>query len=289
MAQKHSGISDGGHFPIIIEDIYLKKKKNEALEVKKALTKKVHYIGSNDGNIFWNRIINDLKTKEAIPRDIDFVRTHRMEWPLINSERPDVIYEDEKNIVGIEYFKFDSSRKNRNGSSLLREQARLEKSLLSRYYKTGERYLVEKNDSDLSYQNYIKSAVSAFQKHKNNVAEYKKNLSIRAPQKRITIVFFIDDVTILGNYAITERGKEEPLRILYVKEFLDELSTSPDLDYIISRGQVKYYYCESIIMELTSDVLAKQYKEIYDNKKIVFCSEKSWTVQSIGDGLKESD
>ena len=254
--------------------------KDEAYETLTALCGKTIFVGSDSEYSLWSNIIKDLQNKHNMPKDLEFRRTHPIEWPLINSERPDVIYENTDIVVGIECFKFDSSHKTRKGSSLTRAEDKLERDLLSEYYETNNNYQVKKNDTNLSYEDYVESAISALQKHTKKIHTYRENLMELAHGRKTLLCFFIKDVTVLGNYARTEKNRVEPLSILCVKKFLEEIKKCDGLDYMISSSQVEYYNFETTILENSPKILAEQFRMTYDDEQIILLSEKSATVLS---------
>lgn len=260
----------------------MKHNKDEAFDVLNALCGRISYHGNDDGFKLWTHILTELRKYRDLPQDLESIKKNKENCPLINSERPDVIYKGDGFVLGIECFQYDSSKMTNKGSTMLRSQAKLEKDLMDTYLATGNRYISGNNQADLNYQEYINSAIETMKKHVKNIDTYRKHIMELNEDNKCILAFFMNDSTILGNYAITEKGIKEPLRIVCAKEFLELIKRIEGLDYIICRNQYDYLRYESLIIQCSPEVYDEINSETYDESKLIFSSEKSGLVQSVG-------
>ena len=117
-------------------------------------------------------------------------------------------------------------------------------------------------DVVFSIENYIKSLLNVFHKHAKNIDVYRGNIREKYPEKKIYLSFYIEDTTALGNYIISSRGKETMLP-LCVKEFIDVLSETCGIDYIITNTQDTYVHSIHI-QKINERFLETLYGECYD-------------------------
>lgn len=59
-------------------------------------------------------------------------------------------------------------------------------------------------------------------------------------QKKQYLSFYIEDATAIGNYVITQYGLEA-LNPLCIREFINELARTKELDYVIVKHQEEMY------------------------------------------------
>lgn len=245
--------------------------KNEAVGFKTAIKHSYRVFHGDDEDVIWDNIIKDgIKDNYySIGEDgKEYIPKH--EEPFVSSERPDIYYLNDEFIIGIEQFQFDSSKKTKKGSNLVREKIRVDDEMLKKYYEqeltpfTAEMVM----DVLLSYENYVNSLVDAFNQHSKNVIEYRNNLQMIAPDKKVYLAFYIEDITILGNYIMTSSGRET-LNPLCVKELIDEVAKCSGLDYVIARVQRDYIYTLHI-QQIKDEYIHSLYKQSYDTSKEIF-------------------
>ena len=94
---------------------------------------------------------------------------------------------------------------------------------------------------ELSFQSYLTSLMSAFRHHARRIEIYRRALTEKYPAKKILLSFFIEDVTKVGNYIISEQ-RLIPMNPLRVKPFISELSQTTGIDYIVTCFQEFYVY-----------------------------------------------
>ena len=215
----------------------------------------------------------------------DFARNHydegdfkiSNEAPFIQGDKkgsglPDIIYENENFILGIEDFEFDSSTKTKKGSKmrmaeLLAEKELKQKRVFSEMNPNVTETIVDVN---FSYKGYITSLLEAFESHAKNINNYRSAMKKYYPNKQLLLAFYVEDVTAVGNYIVTQEGTK-PMCPFFVKEFLDVLRKTDGIDYIISRTQNMYTYTLHFL-KVDYDSLHPFYKNAYDIKKDKFFS-----------------
>ena len=201
-------------------------------------------IGDGIDNI-WEKVISDVQEygerehyrwcSESIP-----VQSFSIE----QSERPDVIYQCDDFIMGIECFQFDASKKTRKGSKQKQKEHKVDRAIFEVYQHSAvpedgilsvERHV----DVEFSIASYYESLVSTFTAHANSIADYRQNLKEKAPGKRVLLSFYLEDTTALGNYVVVN-GKTEVLDPLKIPFFLGELASTQGLDYVIIKTTDNY-------------------------------------------------
>ena len=90
------------------------------------------------------------------------------------------------------------------------------------------------------FENYSSSLLSTFTSHAKYIDEYRAHIIHLYPDRRAYTVFFIDDITALGNYIRTPKG----LQVLYplmVKDFITTISKMTSLDYVVLKFKQRIY------------------------------------------------
>ncbi len=170
---------------------------------------------------------------------------------LIKSKRVSLI---------IEHFEFDCYRANHKGSQNKKEQARISRAE-QKIAPTESGTLHHDQINGLSsYEFYVNNVCSNFKEHYARIPKYKKNLQAHgliSASEEVKTLFLIDDVSPLGTMTADEHGAM-PVVLACCKEFLDLLSVSDYVDYVlacssagsneyiwfIDRDEIKYYYKE---------------------------------------------
>ena len=191
------------------------------------------------------------------------------------SDRPDIIYQCEDFIMGIECFQFDASKKTRKGSKQKQMECKADRDIIEEYRRlkvpTGGFLSIERPvDVELSITSYYDSLASTFRAHANSINDYRKKLELlsRETRKRVLLSFYIEDTTAIGNYIITN-GRTEALNPLKTPLFLEELKLTQGVDYIIIK--TTDCYVPSIrIQKISIPLLNRLYKKCYgSNDKFV--------------------
>ena len=193
----------------------------------------------------WQKIIKDVcdyETRMSNPWYPEYASPQ--DYSLEQSDRPDIIYECDDYIMGIECFEFDASKKTRKGSKQKQKEQEADRAIREEYQQSTvpkDSFLsIERLvDVELSAKNYYESLLSNFKIHADSIDEYRHNLSKKATGKRNLLTFFIKDVTAIGNY-VEEGGKAEALNPLKLPLILGLLASTPGLDYVIFRTTDSY-------------------------------------------------
>ncbi len=247
-----------------------KHEKNEAEDLAWSLCHdRPSCFGENIAIIF-EKIIKEIE-------DIDWQRHHRdfdledipYEKPFLKGEQisqglPDIIYDSEDYVVGIEHFEFDASGKSRKGSKMRLAELTTEKELKLKRQKATKYpiYTEASVNVDFTYEGYVQSLLSAFAMHYSKIENYKEKIKEYFPKKKIYFGFFIEDITAIGNYIITG-NKTEPIYPLLAREFVTVLEKCSGIDFVISKIQdtyVPYIY----IHQIDNETIKKLNQDSYD-------------------------
>ena len=187
-------------------------------------------------------------------------------FSLEQSDRPDIIYQCDDFIMGIECFEFDASKKTRKGSMQRQKEQEADREIHEEYRHStvpekGFLAIERPVDVDFSITSYYESLLSNFKSHADSIIDYRHNLTERASGKRVLLSFFIEDATALGNYAIVN-GKTESLNPLKIPSFLGELASIQGLDYVIIKT-TDSYVPSLYIQKLSNPLLAELLKKCY--------------------------
>lgn len=199
----------------------------------------------NGFDVVWRKIIDDVRDYDARTSNPWYSEDALPQgYSLEQSERPDIVYENEDFIMGIECFEFDASKKTRKGSKQKQKEQEVDREIREEYWQSSipkDSFLsIERLvDVELSAKNYYESLFLNYKIHADSIDEYKRNLSQMAPGKKSFLTFFIKDVTAIGNY-VEEDGKAEALNPLKLPLVLGLLASSPGLDYVIFRTTDSY-------------------------------------------------
>jgi len=150
--------------------------------------------------------------------------------------RPDLVINLSDKVIFIEHFDMNSSETGNNGSTLLRILDSTEKFFHEKLLKLAPKIIVKQStviEANISYSSYISNFQKSFRKHYSKITNYRKSIYkfYKSEDKPIVSSFFITDSTPLGNYYKSDNGLK-PLVLFHTKEFLDELSKSPNINYI---------------------------------------------------------
>lgn len=193
----------------------------------------------------WQIIINDVLDYEKRTSNPWYPKDATPQgYSLEQSDRPDIVYENESFIMGIECLEFDASRKIRKGSKQKTKEQDAEREIQEEYWQStipeNSFLSIERTiDVEFSEKYYCESLESNYKIHADSITAYRQNLSQRSPGKKTLITFFIDDTTALGNY-VEKNGRTEALNPLKMTFILDLLASTPGLDYVIFRTTDSY-------------------------------------------------
>lgn len=229
----------------------MKHKKHELIQLLFDFHHCEKKICSIENDNVWKEFVNDVVIEEHMdslfPPDTSYIS------PFEQSDRPDIIYHNNDFAMGIECFEFDASKKSKKGSNQRCKEKEVDREqnikLITQYEgKKGHIVLEGHIDAGYSFENYSSALVSTFMSHAQSIEKYRKSISDHYPEKKIYAVFYIDDVTALGNYVKTPKG----LQVLYplkVKEFLTALSETHNLDYVVLKFKYEFYVPMLVILK----------------------------------------
>ena len=269
-------------------------KKYEARDFAWNLTFYKAY-GDPDDEI-WTKIIKEAKqAKQDRQRAIFFNNNIPDEYPFVQGDKiaqglPDVVYECEEFVMGIEMFQFDASGKNRNGSKMKVAELEVDRKAREEIRKNPTRplHIEEKVNVTFSYSGYIQSLTKTFTDHAKNIEQYISKLKLHFPNKKIYLTFYIEDITAIGNYIIINGERYEMIPI-YVRDFVDLIEQYPGIDYLLFKTQDTYI--KSINIHTISDQTIDQLRQhCYDMSKSEFYEysyKRSSNVYSADDSLND--
>ena len=215
----------------------------------------------------WEQIINDVHEYEK--RELYkwyYGKLPAYPFSFIQSERPDIIYQRDEFVMGIESFQFDASKKTRKGRKQRQQEIKADRVIHEEYQHSkvpGDGFLSIKKpvDVEFSITNYCESLLSALKSHSNSIANYRNHLAEISPDKKILLSFFIEDSTALGNYVISN-GKAEALNPLKLPFFLILLASIQGLDYVIIKTTDSYVPSLQF-QKISKPILAELLKNCY--------------------------
>lgn len=246
-----------------------KYNKKEHTTLKKAfLHSQIKIFGELANNIFGG-IINRISEEKEEKRRNPMAYKKSFEFPFIQGDGliaglPDIIYETDDFVLGIEHFQFDAAGKSIKGSKMrlaeIKTKAKLEE---KKKILTGcPKYIEENVDVEFSYEEYVKSLLDSFTSHSDKIDKYKATLKNLYPTKKIYFAFFIEDITAIGNY-ICIKNTTVPMTPLYVREFIDKITTYNGIDFVIASFQ-NCYIKQLHIQEINNNEIQQLYQNVYN-------------------------
>ena len=215
----------------------------------------------------WLKIIDDVRDYQARTSNPWYSEDAPPQgYSLVQSDRPDIAYENETFIMGIECFEFDASKKTRKGSKQKQKEQEADREIREQYRQStvpedGFLSIERLIDVELSAKNYYESLLSNFKIHADSITEYRQNLSQMSPGKKKLLTFFIKDITAIGNY-VEENGKTEVLNPLRLPLILGLLASTLGLDYVVFRttdSYVPFLRIQAISIPLMNNLRKKCY------------------------------
>lgn len=241
-------------------------RNDELLQTVYALS---HYhitIISDDDDDEWTKVVEDAQTyaHSRITRQFQPGYTS----PFVKSERPDIIYSNNRIAMGIECFQFDASHKVRGGSTQEKKESQISSSHIKEYQQEDlkERPLSYKTpiNPDYSLSHYIDSFLNTFNRHAEKISEYRSHVQHLFPDKEILVTFFIEDITSLGCYMKTSNGTE-PVYPFRIEEILNAVKKHIGaLDYLVVKYQKSQHIHNIIIQKVCDHQLELLYNQKYD-------------------------
>ena len=219
------------------------------------------YFQKDDTAIVYYELDQDLFNKVIDPKNIG------------KYEKPDILSIFDNKIIGIEHFEFDSFKRNRKGSDFQIKHNVMENNFqkeINEKLKDSDSVTVHGHiESTCSLDNYFNNFKHNFKEHYKKVDSYIKHIEDDyGTDKEISICFFAEDVTPLGNYFMNRKKSSSPwlLNPLYSDEIIDLLKNSPKIKYLIIGAYAMKEYKLTIIKN-SEEVLNKFKKERYKIKE----------------------
>lgn len=182
-------------------------------------------------------------------------------------EKPDILSAFNNKIVGIEHFEFDSYKRSRKGSDFQIQHNNIEQNvqkIIDEKLRTKDKVTVHSHlNSTSSLNNYFQNFKHNFLSHYEKIDSYIEHIQNDfGNDKNISICFFAEDVTPLGNYFIDRENDDKTylLNPLYSDEIIDLLIKSPKVKYLIIGMYAMNEYTLTII-ENKKEALEKFKKE----------------------------
>ena len=213
--------------------------------------------------IKWKRT-HFLKLPPKIPFEAPFIQGDGVVIGL-----PDIIYEAEEYVIGIEHFEFDASGRMSKGSKMRRAELRATEKLEKKAEEINKYPLDLETpvNVNFSHAGYVQSLLDAFRSHSNKIANYKNALQNQYPGKDIFFAFFIEDITGIGNYILMENARIPiPMYPLCVKDFLAAVAVEKEIDFLLFSIQ-DFYKKELHIQQIDNEIISSFYNDIYDMTK----------------------
>ena len=160
-------------------------------------------------------------------------------------ESPDMYFQSEEIIVGIEHFQFDSYKSpGRKGSKGVQnvQLANTEMEHIARTREPkNEPFCISRTiQADMSLDFYIQNLLSAFDRHYGRIRDYKQNIAKATGSNNVKVCFYIVDKTPFGNYFVTENGRHL-LEPFLLRKVMRKIEQATDLDYIIFSIRDQYF------------------------------------------------
>jgi len=162
-------------------------------------------------------------------------------------DAPDMLLKKKNEALIIEHFTFDSYHVNRKGSQNRKEQNRIRRrEELVKATDSGALFH-DKINGKSSYSDYLKNVSKSFTEHYAHISIYRDNLKKHGlidDDTQTYVLFLIDDVSPLGTMASTKdefESKVIPITLALCNDFLSLLSSSPDVNYVLSCSSAGNY------------------------------------------------
>lgn len=160
-------------------------------------------------------------------------------------ERPDGYLVSRDTVYIVEHFEFDSSQTSRKGSTSRQELGRTKREFAAYPVDSGDAY-TDALDIAPTMECYLENAERNMQGHYAKLSEYMERLKengIIGDGSIVKCGFYIEDVTVLGNYTQDDNGLH-PLLLTECKQFLDMFEDCPELDFCLCASSHRNPSCD---------------------------------------------
>lgn len=185
-------------------------------------------------------------------------------------ERPDIVSMYDNKVIGIEHFEFDSFNNTRKkGSEFKIKDDEIRRNFNNELVKLKNMDSIELHDkieNTVSLENYYRNFETIFKNHYDNINEYENHLKqeFNCTNKEIHICFFAEDVSPIGSYYESNKGRVEQLLPINSKKIIELLENSPKVEYLIIGSFQMTEYRMYIIKNSR-----ETYEKFFQNNEIV--------------------
>ena len=157
-------------------------------------------------------------------------------------ESPDIYTKYDKTVYGLEHFKYDARKRNKNGSQQRRDEMKIKQSAdkkIRKKIKTENSITIHEEIKSVPKPEYYKdNFITSFKLHYSKIDQYKENLSSKlgVDKENVTIWFIAEDETILGSRFEPEHDDNintRPFFPLFFPEIENLFIESKNLEGII--------------------------------------------------------
>lgn len=180
---------------------------------------------------FINKFLNNREVRYEGDQEAENSELLEFLYSGINIfDRPDGFCKYEDKVLIIEHFEFDSSFKNKKGSTNRQELFRTS----NKKPNAKEKIQIFRDEIKCNYTigNYIDNATKNLKNHYSKIKIYKEHLEeekIITNQTKVKVLFCIEDTTALGNINAKDAS---PLFLPYCSEFIEKVSSMKQIDYL---------------------------------------------------------
>lgn len=190
-------------------------------------------------------------------------------------DAPDMFFKKGELVIIIEHFEFDCYRATKKGSSFRREEARIQRAFDSTPMSGNSLMIHDEIHGQSSYADYLNNVKRSFAEHYARIDQYIENLTEAGAitvASTVKVVFLIDDVSPLGSIMIDNDapwGSDATciIELSRCKEFLDLLSSSPKVDYVIACSS---FGSKRIVWFIDRDNIQEYYDHVADYESMSF-------------------
>lgn len=249
--------------------------KNEAIRFNYILNNSIVTL-YDDNDVIWSSIINKAQQIDRLCQMPEY-SCIPSEFPFklgdvvgVESGLPDVIYQADDVVLGIECFRIDSSKRTKKGSTMKRDmqimdRKRSEVLKVINQFPHSKMKIKSILPTNFSFEYYINSLFSTFKSHAKNIEKYRNSLKNNYPGKEVLLAFHIEDATPLGSYVRSD-STTEAFNPLFLKEFIVLLSQYSELDYILVSNLEDLYVPATYIQKIDTINLEKLNDNCYTIK-----------------------
>lgn len=157
--------------------------------------------------------------------DIDEIELNKLLRNMQPFDKPDIISAYDKKIIGIEHFEFDSYKNTEKGSDYRLKTKHIQEQL----QEIGSIDIINLESSS-SLDNYYKNFIKIFKDHYQKINIYKDRMKLFYDKDyEIELWFFVEDVTLFGNFFKVDDNKVKRLLPIYSKDVIKLLKDSPEI------------------------------------------------------------